>query len=140
MKIKYYLPRKNDECSNIMMNISWEGKRLQVSSGSSIETKYWDSLKNKVKNNYKHAIALNNNLELLKANIMNAHLVEKSNNKDTSKVNIKAIVKNIIKPIEPIEPIEVEDDEDNINFKDLFQMFMKKRFASKKYNYTTVQR
>ncbi|MFH1052172.1 MAG: tyrosine-type recombinase/integrase [bacterium] len=130
MKIKYYLPRKDAKESNVMMNVSWEGKRLQMSSGLSILTKYWDSKRGRAKNSYSNAIAYNNNLETLITNIVDEYLLKKRNNNSIEKDDIKEIINKFT------EPKTVKKS----NLLEIYQEFIDYRVESQEYSKRTMQR
>ena len=133
MIIKYYLPRKNKRISSIMVSLSWEGQRLQISTGASIETKHWNFNKQRAKNNYQHAIELNNLLNTLKTNIINQYLLAKTNKNGTSKAAIKEFIINELNN-------KSVSNEEEISFMDLYKSFIVLREKSNQYNYRTIQR
>jgi integrase len=134
MKIRFYLPRKDEKKNNIMMSVSWEGKRIQVSTKESLETKYWDFNRERVKNSHQHAIQLNNNLNLLKVKIENAYLIEKSNEGDTSKMKIREIVDNLL------ITDRIDTSENTDKFKSLYQEFIEERLSNPEFSYATIQK
>lgn len=89
--IKYNPQYPKKDVSNIMVSISYEGKRIQLSTGISLPTKSWDLKKSKVKPAYKHSFELNRYLERIESNIKDFYLTAKSLNKEVTKTQIKEI-------------------------------------------------
>jgi integrase len=62
VKINRYLAHKNKEQTNIILSISNRGKRVKITSKLSIESKYWDSKKQRAKPTYFNSVYVNKTL------------------------------------------------------------------------------
>ena len=89
IKFNPQYPKK--AASNIMVSISYEGQRIQLSTGISLPTKSWDLKKAKVKPAYKHSFELNRYLEKIESDIKDFYLKKKSLNEEVTKIQIKEV-------------------------------------------------
>jgi len=65
--INFYLREKNKKgVTPIIMKVSFDGRRVKVSTGLKIDTKYWHGNKQEAKSTYDHCIEVNNKLSDLK--------------------------------------------------------------------------
>ncbi len=130
MKIRYYIPRKDEKKCNIMMSVAWEGNQIRRTSGYSINVKDWNFTTQRCKSAYRHSMNLNSNLDTLKTNIINAYLLEKNNKNNTTKENIEKIIAQIVNP----------DKNLGLSFYDLYKEFIAKREATDEFHKRTIQR
>ncbi len=65
VEINRYLAHPNKSKTNIFFNIWSKGKRLRLTSKLSIETKYWDSNKQRIKSSYTYTVHANKTLDQL---------------------------------------------------------------------------
>jgi integrase len=96
INIKYNPQYPKKQTSNIMISISFEGIRIQLSIGISIENKYWDFKKSKIKSQYQNSFALNRKLDFIKSEIEEFYFKRKAVNEDVTKVQIKEVFYNTI--------------------------------------------
>lgn len=89
IKFNPQYPKKDK--SNIMVSISYESKRVQLSTGISIPTNKWDFKKSRVKHYFSNAFDINHKLDEIETNIKDFYFKKKTMNEDINKNDIKAI-------------------------------------------------
>lgn len=63
LKILFYLKKSHEFNTIIYLALNFKGNRKRLSTGMSIQEKYWDSKKNRVKSSFPSALAINSRLE-----------------------------------------------------------------------------
>jgi integrase len=99
MNVTYTVHHPKHKKSILLTNISWEGNRLQISSGVSIEPKNWDKERGKIKRMEKNALQLNEYLENLSLEISKIYYEHKNMGRTISKDEFKQRVKEFINPL-----------------------------------------
>lgn len=96
LRVKYNLITKNKSISPVQMSINWNGNRIQKNIGYSVETKYWDFNKHRVKPNHKNAVSFNSYLHTLESAIIEVYNEKLNFHKDVSKNVIKKELINLL--------------------------------------------
>lgn len=96
LRVKYNLITKNKSVSPVQMSINWNGNRIQKNIGYSVETKYWDFNKNRLKPNHQNAVSFNSYLHDLETTITEIYNEKLSFHKDVSKNVIKKELINLL--------------------------------------------
>lgn len=89
MRVKYNLIYKNKSLSPVQISITWNGNRIQKNIGYSIETKYWDFKKHRLKASHSNAVKFNSHLSFLENSIIMIYNDKVEFNKDVSKNTLK---------------------------------------------------
>ncbi|MFN3195876.1 MAG: tyrosine-type recombinase/integrase [Chlorobiota bacterium] len=119
MRIKYNLITKNKDISPVQMSVTWDGNRIQKNIGHSVETKYWDKNRHRLKSSHTNALTFNAYLHELETAIISKYNEKLDFNKSVSKNVIKKELVNIINN-------GVSEDLKNQNLIDVFNLFIEK--------------
>ena len=98
MNVTFTIHHPKNKTSMLLTNISWDGNRLQISSGISITPKNWNKQKGLINRMEKNAMEKNAFLKKLKTQITDFYYEKKVIGKDVTKDELKQKVKEIIKP------------------------------------------
>ncbi len=118
LAISFYLKKSTNEKSIIYISISFRRNRKMITTGISINPKYWDSKKNRIKTSYSSALVLNSTLEKIAEvarNHFNKYLLK---NATPDMDDIQNEVKRFLRP----DTFKVE-----FSFADAFQEFLIER-------------
>lgn len=139
LRVKYNLITKNKSISPVQMSINWNGNRIQKNIGYSIETKYWDFNKQRVKPHHQNAVSFNSYLHELEVNIIAIYNDKLTYHKDISKNVIKKELTKLLNN-------GVEKEHKNLSVIEVFDEFINKyRLDGKRpsnktiINYTTAK-
>ena len=103
INIRYYLYKSGDKLSVIILSLSWEGYRLRISTGISINPKSWNKKEQKVRINYKNASEINHRIENLAHNIQDYYYKLKAEGRNLSTRMLKEHIYSLLNPIFLVE-------------------------------------
>lgn len=96
MRVKYNLITKNKAVSPVQMSINWNGNRIQKNIGYSVETKYWDFNKHRLKSSHSNSLSFNSYLHDIEIAIIEIYNDKLSFHKDVSKNVINKELVNLL--------------------------------------------
>lgn len=132
MNIRFYsMKMKNKNRIMIQISCSWAGKRLQLSSGLTLDVNMWDKRKEVVKRSYNYSLEYNQYLEKLRKKLIDSFVKAQVENKDLSKDEVRKLIKDHKNP---------PQKEKKKSFIDEFKLFIKKRRASGKFKPGSLQK
>lgn len=106
MKVSYKLAHPEYITSSmILLTCSWKGLRLRTSSGASINPKFWDSAKGKVKTSSSESTHINAKLDKLKSYIIEQYNTKNINNESISIDKLKKTIQDFLNPPQIIKVI-----------------------------------
>jgi len=98
MNVTFTLHHPEQKTSMLLCNISWDGLRIQIGSGMSVEPKNWDKRKGVIKRIEKKSLEKNAYLENLKNELKNYFFELKAAGKTPTKDEFKNKAKSVINP------------------------------------------
>lgn len=110
MNTSLFLKYANLKNSAIIIYATYDGKRIRISSGISIETKYWDPEKQRVKKNHPRSLVINAWLEKLTSEFHRAYIEAKTLNIEPSIQYLKGKVEDMRDSELKRKEIKVEKD------------------------------
>ncbi len=134
--VNFNIQYKNKKISPILLSVTWEGKRVQLSTGISVETASFDILKGKVKNSYSHASEINQYLRSAAQNISSKYF-------SLSAVGIEFTKDNILEFLKKeVNSTNIEDSEKKspLYILEHLENFIKENSGSKKISYRSIQK
>lgn len=130
LAISFYLKKSTDEKSIIYISLSFRGNRKMITTGISINPKYWDSKKNRIKTSYSSAMVLNNTLEKI-ADVARDHFNKYLLKNATPDMNdIQNEVKRFLRP---------DTFKSEFSFADAFQEFLIEREKKNVASFGTIK-
>ena len=117
LRVRYNLTKKNQDVSPISISVSWNGNRVQKSINHSIDPKYWDFKRCRLKSSQQHSVVFNNYLNELEKSIIDFYNENISFNRNISVAMIKDKVDDILSH-------GVKKENKNKSVVDVFDKFM----------------
>jgi integrase len=96
--VGYYIQRPNSNKSILLLNVSYEGIKIMMSSGLSVNPADWDKEKQKVKKSDPEAAAKNDYFNNLKHHVLNTYYSYKRSGAYIVKDDMKIKIKEFINP------------------------------------------
>lgn len=124
------------------MSVSWEGKRIQKSTGISVKPNFWNKNNQTFRANYPNALQLNQVLHNLRDSIEKYYYSAKSNSKAVRKEEMQKIITSILKPAEVLhdEKAKPKPKPKEKYLIDYFDEFIILKRSSKAYSENTIKK
>lgn len=130
ISIKYNIQFKDREKSPILISVSWEGNRFQVSTGCIVPVRSFDFKKNRIKSSYSHASEINRYLLNLENKISESYYQYRVQDLQFDKDKICDLLNKFR---DKNENREIGDDKDfkNYSLQRFIEIFINDKFGSK---------
>jgi integrase len=135
INVKFNLQEKKKDKSLILLSVTWEGNRIQRSAGISVETKYFDKGKGRIKRNHSNSMEVNKYFDDIESEIKTSYLTMKANQEAVTKQILKQKIDDIFNPKEPVAEKKKE-----FNFFKEYDKFIEARRKRQYVSFRTIQR
>lgn len=117
LRVRYNLTKKSQSVSPISISVSWNGNRVQKSINQSINPKFWDYKKCRLKSSQQHAVLFNNYLNELEKCIIDFYNENISFNRNITETIIKEKIESVLSN-------GVKKENKNLSVVEVFDKFM----------------
>jgi len=135
INIKFNLQEKKKDKSLVLLSVTWEGNRIQRSAGISVETKYFDISKGRIKRNHANSMEVNDYFDDIESEIRTFYLTMKANQEVVSRHILKQKIDDVLNPKE-----NVSEQKKEIDFFKEYDNFIEARHKGQVISYKTIQR
>ncbi|TAL67825.1 MAG: site-specific integrase [Bacteroidetes bacterium] len=133
INVKFNLLNKNNKKSLVIISATWEGNRIQMSAGLSVNTSHFDFNKGGLKRSVANAFEINQYLENIAVELKNYYTTLKASHEIVTKEMVQNKLKAIIKPENP------SNSETTTSFFIHYNNFIEERNNNPKFNFRTIQ-